>query len=313
MNKKSVVVVMFVFVAIALASCNMPNQQGYSGEMMNQPNYNEEMPFEEQPQEMFEDPDAMHHEEEMQEGEWHEEEPREQEPREEEPREPHGEVHIVHYAANPPEIMAGDCSLLEWMIEGQGDFELNGQRVGNADTMQVCPTNSSSYALMVNGGSQQQVTVHVINNGQPQSPNQPAPTQPSNKSQGNPPQPNPTKTPSNGGFLKIVILDLKVAKIYPSSSGQIMVRVQNSGTQDVNNNIKLSCQAVQTTQNDNQVWPAFQDKTLTISLKPGEYTDFETGYARNPDIKTMKVSCQISPPAADWNTANNKLNNVKVK
>jgi hypothetical protein len=108
-------------------------------------------------------------------------------------------------------------------------------------------------------------------------------------------------------------LDLAVDKIYPAASGKIMIRIKNAGGVNVNNNIKLSCQALYTTQAGNQAWPPFQNKTITINLAPGKTADYETGYARDPSMKTLEVSCQITPPGADTNSANNSKNNVKVK
>jgi hypothetical protein len=315
MNKKLVVFGLFVFVTVVLANCNLPtNQQGYSGKMMNEPMYNEEMPFEDgpgEPQEFF-DPDAEHPEELQK--EWNPEEPLQEEnpegwaPEELDPNDP---IHIAHFVANPSEIGSGDCSLLEWFVEGPAVTFLDGQNVGHGDTMQVCPKNTTTYRLVANANGQElsrEVTVSVINGGQSQSSG--------NNNQGNnSPQKDPTKTNNSGGMVVgiLSLVDLKVDEIYPSSSGQIMVRIKNVGTEDVNNNIKLSCQSVQTTQAENQVWPPFEDKTITISLQPGQYTDYETGYGRNPDIKTMQVSCQITPPSADWYAPNDELNNVKVK
>ncbi len=168
MNKKAVIVVMFVFVAVALAGCNLPTGlQMNSGDPMNQPEFNEEMPFEEHPEGMPEDADAMQHEEQPREEERHPEEPREEEMHEEEPQMVSAEVRFDSFTANPPEIMYGECTLLKWRVEGQVDFELNGYPIGNFDQLEVCPTETQPYVLTIKFDGQEltkEVMVSVIRN-----------------------------------------------------------------------------------------------------------------------------------------------------
>ncbi len=309
MNKKRFVFVMIVILSVLLQSCSMPAQQ-MNGEVPAE-NMQGEMPIEPQPQEMMEDPDAMPPEEmpqqEMEPEEWYPEE-----------LDPNREMHIVDFLAQPPEIMAGDCTLLEWYVEGEAEIFMNGMNVGHADTYQDCPMETTHYVLIANSGQGEEVrevTVLVHNEGQPNPPAEPntKPTEkPTEKPQANPPSQKVTSTPTLM-ILQAMITDLAVDKIYPSASGKIMVRVKNVGTEQVSNNISLNCKGLYTTQKDHQVWPSDQNKTITIKLNSGQYADYETGFARNPDMKTLQVSCKIVPPAADFITANNELNNVKVK
>ena len=90
-----------------------------------------------------------------------------------------------------------------------------------------------------------------------------------------------------------------------------MVSIQNTGTTDVKENIKVKCQGQFISQTD-QYLP-LSNKSISVNLKPGQRGNYETGFKRDPVYVTMKVSCEMTPPTGDTNNANNVLNNKKVK
>ncbi|MBN2117112.1 MAG: hypothetical protein JW730_11105 [Anaerolineales bacterium] len=242
--------------------------------------------------------------------------PEENRPPEEVPPEQAGEAQIAFFLAHRTEIRSGECTPLEWGVQGAAEVTLNGERVDQGGVREVCPQATTNYRLTVRAGEQVQereVTVNVVqeNQGNPPPPPQPQPTQkPAQKPA--PTKKGPTPTPT---FLVVqfYFLDLGVNQIYSAASGKIMIRIRNAGTQDVKNNIKVSCQAKVIKPNGQDSYPPPQNKTITINLAPGQTADYETGYARDPQMKELYVSCKITPPANDANSGNNALNNIKVK
>jgi hypothetical protein len=203
-------------------------------------------------------------------------------------------------------------------VEGAAEVTLNGERVDQGGVREVCPQATTNYRLSVRAGEQvleREVTINVQQGNQPNPQPQPASQQPQpTQKPVQPPAKNPGAAPTpTMVIVQMYLFDLGIDTIYPAASGKIMIRIKNTGDMDAKNNIKLSCQAVATTQSDSQYWPPFQNKTITISLVPGQTADYETGYARDPTMKTLGVSCQITPPANDSNSVNNVMNNVKVK
>jgi hypothetical protein len=202
-----------------------------------------------------------------------------------------GKPVISSFVANPSTIAAGGSVTLSWggvtngttgPLVGSVTLEPGFGEVGSPGSRVVKPTKTTTYTLKgtgCGGTTTKQVTVTVSKSG----------------------------GSTNTG------LDLGINQIYAAASGKIMIRIRNAGGVNVNNNIKVSCQALYTTQSGNQVWPPFQNKTITISLAPGQTADYETGYARDPSMKTLEVQCQITPPAADTNSGNDKSALVKVK
>ncbi|MBN1305907.1 MAG: hypothetical protein JXA13_15840 [Anaerolineales bacterium] len=122
---------------------------------------------------------------------------------------------------------------------------------------------------------------------------------------------------NNGGFslipAKVANWDLAVTKLYPAPDGKIMIRIKNVGNMQVQHSTGIDCQAMYTTQSDNQIWILPESKSVNVNLAPDKYQDFETGYGRSPDMKSLLVTCKITPPAGDTNSSNNGLDSVKVK
>ena len=116
-----------------------------------------------------------------------------------------GEPQIV-FTTDRNTIQPGECVNLSWSIQGEGFFgvELQGQAVNASGQKQVCPSESTVYALMIDIGStvlRREVMVEVAGTGTPQQPSQP----------GQPQQPSPAGCPgapifshfeANPGFVE---------------------------------------------------------------------------------------------------------------
>jgi hypothetical protein len=114
--------------------------------------------------------------------------PPEERPPEEQP--PEG-VEVINLIVEPDAIPSGGCAILHWEVVPPGEWAvlLDGQEVPHVGEREVCPTNTTTYELLVEapGGSQVRgVTLHV--EGEPEPP-PPEPT---------PPQPQPQPQPTSG-------------------------------------------------------------------------------------------------------------------
>jgi hypothetical protein len=308
MKKNYLILATVAALALMATSCNLPVS------LVSAPNSapQENFPAEERP------PEGFPPEERPPEGF-----PPQDQPPEEHPPEQPGDVQIM-LTADHMNVQSGECATILWEVyrgyESGYNVTFNGDHVDQVGERQVCPNVTTTYHVAVDTGKnivQQEITITVVGGGQPQPGPQAQPTQNSS-------QPQPTKKPTQAQkksvtptptmlILQLSYLDLAVDNIYPAASGKIMIRIKNTGTQLVKNNIKVSCQAYFVTQSGQDTYPPFQNKTVTINLAPGITADYETGYVREPKWKSQVVSCQITPPAGDFNSANNAKNNVKVK
>ncbi|MFA5079178.1 MAG: hypothetical protein WC541_06825, partial [Dehalococcoidia bacterium] len=87
---------------------------------------------------------------------------------------PPGEPQII-FTADRSAIQPGECVNLSWSVQGEGFFgvELEGQTVNASGQKQVCPPESTVYALMVDIGStvlRREALVEVAGTGIPQQP-----------------------------------------------------------------------------------------------------------------------------------------------
>ena len=83
----------------------------------------------------------------------------------EEPLPVQEEPHILRFVAHQTELQPGECTGLEWQVEGGFGVELDGQPVRFADGMDICPPETTSYHLVVDGGDrivEAEVIVHVL-------------------------------------------------------------------------------------------------------------------------------------------------------
>ncbi len=291
MKKQSVTLILVASLALVAQSCSLPLQS--EGQQR------EEYPPEERTEEGF-----------SPEGQPIEEHPPEDMPPGEPPSEESGEIQITFFGADRSNIQAGECAMLEWNVQGGYGATINGEPVGLAGAREVCPPETTSYRLGVDTGTElleRETTIVVGGVGQPQpaGPQSTPPPPPSNK------KITPTPTFTFGGVLK-AFTDLAVVDIYPDPSGKILVSIKNTGTTDVKENIKVSCQGKFTKQSQNQTYP-LSNKSISVNLKPGQRGNYETGFARDPIYKTMVVSCVMTPPSGDTNNANNALNDKQVK
>jgi len=127
-----------------------------------------------------------------------------------------------------------------------------------------------------------------------------------------------TVNSSSGSFPLVPIpavkanWDLAVDNIYPASNGHIMVTIKNAGNITMSASIPLTCSGTKTTSTTSgPIGPKTQ--TVSINLKAGAKTDIDTGFARDPTISTMLVSCSITPPSGDTNSSNDSKSSIKVK
>lgn len=94
-------------------------------------------------------------------------------------------VHIEFWA-NRARLSAGECTMLEWHVEGGFVVELNGQEVGHQGQRQVCPQQTKVFTLAVDAGDRverREAAIVVDGAGQPpQAPSpKPAPQNPASQ------------------------------------------------------------------------------------------------------------------------------------
>ncbi len=59
----------------------------------------------------------------------------------------------IDFAADRVNLFAGECAVLNWQVHAAAWVELNGQPVAPIDRMQVCPAQTTAYALVAGGGA----------------------------------------------------------------------------------------------------------------------------------------------------------------
>jgi hypothetical protein len=237
---------------------------------------------------------------------------------------PDGDIRI-EFLADPPTIQPGQCARLRWSVQG-GFFSvrLDGQPVDPIGERQACPKSTTVYRLEVDAGDQMIFREAVIAVGG-SGPGQPT------KANGPGPGPTPTVTksvpviqtvlpfatqtvavPVIQTVLPLQMVDLAVTKIFPNASGKIMMTIKNSGTVKVTGSYQYVCSGSFTDSAGNHALNATK-QFADVDMAPGQSSDYDTGYSRNPSITEMWVSCKLTPPAADAVGANNSLGMTKVK
>lgn len=110
--------------------------------------------------------------------------------------------------------------------------------------------------------------------------------------------------------VQIVILDLAIDDIYPEATGRISIRLKNLGNSDITNaSVPMNCSAKVTyvANPNSQATMTLPPVNRTVNLKVNQTVVFDTGFARNPTIQAMWVTCTISPALVGDNTGNNSL------
>ena len=187
----------------------------------------------------------------------------------------------VSFQANPPSIVAGQCTTLSWAVEGAlSGVWLDGEGVGDHDARDKCPGNTTTFTLVARspgGEDTDSVTVTVT-------------------------QPQPTDTPPLKADLAIT--DLRAQP----PSHEVLGDITNHGPGTVSNvTVQLSCQWDQYDPIEN-VHLAGQSGPTPIfigNLNPGRTQVFNTGIIVNPGQYAVDFSCSIQVPFNDPNPANN--------
>ncbi len=191
---------------------------------------------------------------------------------------------IAFFNANPNTLTAGQSSTLSWGLVSNADNAVIDQGIGGVATpgsTTVKPGGTTTYTLTANGcggTATRQVTVKVNSSGGP------------------------------GTGQK----DLGVNEIYAASSGKIIVRLRNAGTDTLTNvNIKLTCTALllypPPPQGLGPLGKTGFNGSLSLSLNPGATSDYETGISRDSSAMQVVVTCLFTPSFNDTNSGNNKL------
>ena len=210
-----------------------------------------------------------------------------------------GAPQIPYFNASSTSITAGQTVTLSWgnvtngttgPMVGSTTIEPGLGEVGSgASSRTVKPTTTTTYTLTgtgCGGTTSKQVTV-TVNSSSGSFPLVPIPAVKAN-------------------------WDLAVDNIYPASNGHIMVTIKNAGNITMSASIPLTCSGTKTTSTTSgPIGPKTQ--TVSINLKAGAKTDIDTGFARDPTISTMLVSCSITPPSGDTNSSNDSKSSIKVK
>ena len=81
----------------------------------------------------------------------------------------------MNFTADRTNIIAGECATLSWQVQSADWVELNGQRVNLNDTSQVCPQQTTTYALVAGGSTGGSRNLTVIVQPAPPTPVPPTP------------------------------------------------------------------------------------------------------------------------------------------
>jgi hypothetical protein len=238
---------------------------------------------------------------------------------------PGGEVHIGYFVSHRTEIHPGECTALEWHVEGGFGISLNGQQVNSEDIMEVCPAETTEYWLAVDQGDKMvtaQVTVHVESPSQldsgdpPPEPTQPtAPQEPTPTSK--PPAAKAPTTPQNcNKSSNEFITDLAITDIYPGNTpkGQFWVRITNHGPVACENaNFKfLGCASVANPKSGGSGIASFEKVPVTINIKPGETQDIPTGIDLDFDKASYMVTCHFAAEIGYTDPNNSNQNHQEI-
>ena len=188
---------------------------------------------------------------------------------------------IVSFQANPPSIVAGQCTTLSWAVEGAlSGVWLEGEGVGDHDARDKCPGNTTTFTLVARspgGEDTDSVTVTVT-------------------------QPQPTDTPPLKADLAIT--DLRAEP----PSHEVLGDITNHGPGTVSNvTVQLSCQwdeydTIDYVHHPGQMGPM---PIFIGNLNPGQTQLFSTDIIVSPGLYEVDFSCSMQVPFNDPNPGNN--------
>jgi len=233
---------------------------------------------------------------------------------------PEGEPHIIHFFAHQTEIHQGECTAIEWLVEGGYGVEINGERVDFGGGMDVCPPETTVYHLVVDGGDrlvEAEVFIHVI--GEPSGeedhpPESSGPTEPPPPPTQDPaptaPPANPTTPPPSNCYTSATnyITDLAITDIYAGNmpQGQFWVRITNHGPvtcQNVSFQF-LGCAVVAFPTAGGAGIASSAKISVTLNIQPGETQNIPTGMGLDTNLNTYAVTCHFAAESG-YNDLNN--------
>jgi hypothetical protein len=190
---------------------------------------------------------------------------------------------IVSLQANPPSIVAGQCTTLSWAVEGTlSGVWLDGEGVGQYDARDKCPGSTTTYTLVARspgGDATASVSVTVTH-------------------------PQPTATATAPFAADLAITDLRAEP----PSHEVLGDITNHGPGTVSNvTVQLSCQWDQYDPIENMHLTGQLGPTPIFigNLNPGKTQVFGTGIIVNPGSYQVDFSCSIQVPFNDPNLGNN--------
>jgi hypothetical protein len=188
---------------------------------------------------------------------------------------------IVSLQADPPSLVAGECTTLSWAVEGTlSGVWLDGEGVGQYDSRDKCPANTTTFTLVarsLGGEDTDSVTVTVT-------------------------QPQPTATVPFAADLAIT--DLRAEP----PSHEVLGDITNHGPGTVSNvTVQLSCQwdeydTIEAVHHPGQTGPT---PIFIGSLNPGQTQVFNTDITVNPGQYQVDFSCSLQVPFNDPHPGNN--------
>jgi len=240
---------------------------------------------------------------------------------------PPGEVHIVYFRSLHPELPRGECTGLEWRVEGGFAVELDGRPVEPAGGMDICPQETTTYWLRVDAGDrllEEQVIVHVFvpepgEGGEPPPEATEKPPAEGPAPGGNPPPAAPSATlpptspppaaPSNCYTSSTnFITDLAITDIYAGNQplGQIWVRITNHGPVACSavSFPFLGCAMVATPKSGGAGVASATAIPITLTIAPGQTQAFATGMGIDTNQWTYMVTCHFAAQSG-YNDLNN--------
>lgn len=189
---------------------------------------------------------------------------------------------IVSIRANPSSITQGQCTTVSWAVEGViSAVYFDGEGVGDHDSRQRCPAQSTTYDLRAVGpGGEDTANVAVTVT-----------------------QPQPTQTQPFSA-------DLAITDLRPEPPSQeVHGDITNHGPGSVVNvTVQLYCEWEQTDPIEGTVIDSGQTGAMPIlisSLSPGQSQEFNTDVSVQPAQFDYDMTCTIQVPFNDPNTGNN--------
>jgi len=70
--------------------------------------------------------------------------------------------YTVFFEAEETTLEEGDCTHLEWRVEGQVTVQLNGEKVDASDSREICPSRNTDYTLTTQVAGSAEIQRRVV-------------------------------------------------------------------------------------------------------------------------------------------------------